>query len=331
MEDANDATTTTALGRRRRRGGVQDDDDDFVEGDEESDWDVDEYEWDQTNAIGRVKKKPLDDPLTEATKRRFRRRFGEETVPNERQESNVATGTTTTGTTTTLRWKRERVLEEDKASNDAAVMATTTNPLLFVGVSRGAREKEADEKRFLSEREHREEETKKDGRVGDRAKGTTKTRRGASSISRRRSSACGRRRAATDRRSSSTCSAALGGPTRNHRATPRGCAASRSRSAGSMARVPEAGPPRAGLTCLRPGLIPRDGACLGVGGVLALEARARAGAAHDGRAEFTGTAVSWGIHLFQVPFHPVWVERRLARVEVSRLPARHVGGPRVEV
>ena len=83
--------------------------------------------------------------------------------------------------------------------------------------------------------------------------------------------------------------------------------------------------------CLRTGLIPRDGACLGVGGVLALEARARAGAAHDGRAEFTGTAVSWGIHLFQVPFHPVWVERRLARVEVSRLPARHVGGPRVEV
>ncbi len=45
----------------------------------------------------------------------------------------------------------------------------------------------------------------------------------------------------------------------------------------------------------------------------------------------TGTAVSWGIHLFQVPFHPVWVERRLARVEVSRLPARHVGGPRVKV
>ena len=140
-----------------------------------------------------------------------------------------------------------------------------------------------------------------------------------------------RRRAATDRRSSSTCSAALGGPTRNHRATPRGFAASRRRSAGSMARFPEAGPPRAGLTCLRTGLIPRDGACLGVGGVLALEAGARAGAAHDGRAEFTGTAVSWGIHLFQVPFHPVWVERRLARVEVSRPPARHVGGPRVEV
>ena len=69
----------------------------------------------------------------------------------------------------------------------------------------------------------------------------------------------------------------------------------------------------------------------GVDGVLALEARARAGGAHGGRAEFTGTAVSWGIHLFQVPFHPVWVERRLARVEVSRLPARHVGGPRVEV
>ncbi len=68
-------------------------------------------------------------------------------MPNERRER---------------RWKREqRVLEEDKASNDAAVMATTTNPLLFVGVSRGAREKEADEKRFLSEREHREEETKK--------------------------------------------------------------------------------------------------------------------------------------------------------------------------
>ena len=86
-------------------------------------------------------------------------------MPNERRER---------------RWKREqRVLEEDKASNDAAVMATTTNPLLFVGVSRGAREKEADEKRCLSEREHREEETKKDGRVGDRAKGTTKTRRGA--------------------------------------------------------------------------------------------------------------------------------------------------------
>ena len=57
-----------------------------------------------------------------------------------------------------------------------------------------------------------------------------------------------RRRAATDRRSSSTCSAALGGPTRNHRATPRGFAASRRRSAGSMARFPEAGPPRAGLT-----------------------------------------------------------------------------------
>ena len=69
----------------------------------------------------------------------------------------------------------------------------------------------------------------------------------------------------------------------------------------------------------------------GVDGVLALEARARAGVAHGGRAEFTGTAVSWGIHLFQVPFHPVWVERRLARVEVSRLPARHVGGPRVKV
>ena len=168
MEDGKTTTTTTsALGRRRR--GVQDDDDDFVEGDEESDWDVDEYEWDQTNAIGRVKKKPLDDPLTitEATTRRFsgERRVGEDAMPNERRER---------------RWKREqRVLEEDKASNDAAVMATTTNPLLFVGVSRGAREKEADEKRFLSEREHREEETKKDGRVGDRAKGTTKTRRGA--------------------------------------------------------------------------------------------------------------------------------------------------------
>ena len=185
MEDAkNDATTTTtALGRRRRRRRrrVKDDDDFDEGGDEESDWDVDEYEWDQTNAIGRVKKKPLDDDplITEATKRRFRRRFGEETVPNERRESDVATGTTRTGTTTTLRWKRERVLEEDKASNDAAVMATTTNPLLFVGVSRGAREKEADEKRFLSGREHREEETKKDGRGGDRANGTTKTTRGA--------------------------------------------------------------------------------------------------------------------------------------------------------
>ena len=106
MEDANDATTTTsALGRRRRRrrrrGGVKDDDDFDEGGDEESDWDVDEYEWDQTNAIGRVKKKPLDDDpvITEATKRRFRRRFGEETVPNERRESDVATGTTTTGTT----------------------------------------------------------------------------------------------------------------------------------------------------------------------------------------------------------------------------------------
>ena len=97
------------------------------------------------------------------------------------------------------------------------------------------------------------------------------------------------------------------------------------------------GEPGAG-TVDRVGVAPRDlprdlayGACLGVGGVLALEARARAGAAHDGRAEFTVTAVSWGIHLFQVPFHPVGVERRLARVEVSRLPARHVGGPRVEV
>ena len=59
MEDGKTTTTTTsALGRRRRRRrrGVQDDDDDFVEGDEESDWDVDEYKWDQTNAIGRVKR-----------------------------------------------------------------------------------------------------------------------------------------------------------------------------------------------------------------------------------------------------------------------------------
>ena len=50
-----------------------------------------------------------------------------------------------------------------------------------------------------------------------------------------------------------------------------------------------------------------------------------------GGLELAGMPLAGASIYSQVPFHPVWVERRLARVEVSRLPARHVGGPRVKV
>ena len=104
-------------------------------------WEVDEYEWDQVRCVGRMKHE-MDPPPS----------GGEEEwgIPEEEEEEKIIILFLRVGRADEKQREKQR-LDDDEEEEKLSLfdLNTTKNNPLFVGVSRGAREKEADERRFL--------------------------------------------------------------------------------------------------------------------------------------------------------------------------------------
>ena len=104
-------------------------------------WEVDEYEWDQVHCVGRMKHEM--DSFSSG---------GEEEwgIPEEEEEEKkLSSSSSAFGRADEKQREKQRLDDDDEEKLSLFDLNTTKNNPLFVGVSRGAREKEADERRFL--------------------------------------------------------------------------------------------------------------------------------------------------------------------------------------
>ena len=101
-------------------------------------WEVDEYEWDQVNCVGRMKNE-MDSFSS-----------GEEWGIPEAEEEEKKLSSSSSAFGRAEEKQQKQLLEgDDEEKLSLFDLNTTKNNPLFVGVSRGVREKEADERRFL--------------------------------------------------------------------------------------------------------------------------------------------------------------------------------------
>ena len=105
-------------------------------------WEVDEYEWDQVRCVGRMKHEM--DSFSSG---------GEEEwgIPEEEEEEKKLSSSSSAFGRADEKQREKQRLDDDEEEEKLSLfdLNTTKNNPLFVGVSRGAREKEADERRFL--------------------------------------------------------------------------------------------------------------------------------------------------------------------------------------
>ena len=126
-------------------------------------WEVDEYEWDQVRCVGRMKHEM--DSFSSG---------GEEEwgIPEEEEEEEkkLSSSSSAFGRADEKQREKQR-LDDDEEEEKLSLfdLNTTKNNPLFVGVSRGAREKEADERRFLIGQQQKGKNTRWDCRPAEQA------------------------------------------------------------------------------------------------------------------------------------------------------------------